>query len=67
VRADDKRKIPDRLLRQGPRGLPLVQHKAMVETAAHLTDHLFPHFLVRQRALSVPKPMRYFLQRGDAP
>jgi hypothetical protein len=38
----------------------------MVETAAHLTDHVFPHLPVRQWVLSVPKRLRYFLQRdGD--
>lgn len=37
----------------------------MVETAAHLTDHVFPHLPVWQWVLSVPKRMRYFLQRDD--
>ena len=35
----------------------------MVETAAHLTDHVFPRLPVRQWVLSVPKRPRYFLQR----
>jgi hypothetical protein len=35
----------------------------MVETAAHLTDHVFPRLPVRQWVLSVPKRLRFFLQR----
>lgn len=35
----------------------------MVETAAHLTDHVFPRLPVRQWVLSVPKRLRYFMQR----
>ena len=35
----------------------------MAETAAHLTDHVFPRLPVRQWVLSVPKRLRYFLQR----
>lgn len=35
----------------------------MTETAAHLADHVFPHLPVRQWVLSVPKRLRYFLQR----
>jgi len=38
----------------------------MVETAAHLTDHVFPRLPVRQWVLSVPKRLRYFLQRDAA-
>lgn len=34
----------------------------MVETAAHLADHVFPSLPVRQWVLSVPKRLRYFLQ-----
>jgi len=34
----------------------------MVETAAHLTDHVFPRLPVRQWVLSVPKRLRYFMQ-----
>jgi hypothetical protein len=37
----------------------------MALTAAHLTDHVFPHLPVRQWVLSVPKRLRYFLQRDD--
>ena len=33
----------------------------MVETAAHLVDHVFPHVPVRQFVLSVPKRLRPFL------
>ena len=35
----------------------------MVETAAYLTDHGFPRLPVRQWVLSVPKRLRYFMQR----
>jgi hypothetical protein len=38
----------------------------MVETAAHLNDHVFPRLPVRQWVLSVPKRLRYFMQR-DGP
>ena len=38
----------------------------MVETAAHLTDHVFPRLPVRQWVLSVPKRLRYFIQRDGA-
>ena len=33
---------------------------------AHLTDHVFPHLPVRQWVLTVPKRLRYFMQRGGA-
>jgi hypothetical protein len=35
----------------------------MAEAAAHLSDHVFPRLPVRQRVLSVPKRLRYYLQR----
>jgi len=35
----------------------------MAETAAHLVDHVFPPLPVRQWVLSVPKRLRYFLER----
>ena len=35
----------------------------MAETAAHLVDHVFPELPVRQWVLSLPKRLRYFLQR----
>ena len=38
----------------------------MVDTAAHLTDHVFPRLPVRQWVLSVPKRLRYFMQRDGA-
>jgi hypothetical protein len=38
----------------------------MVETAAHLTDHVFPRLPVRQWVLSVPKRLRYTLQSDPA-
>jgi hypothetical protein len=33
----------------------------MVETAAHLADHVIPRLPVRQWVLAVPKRLRYFL------
>jgi len=38
----------------------------MVESAAHLTDHVFTRAPVRQWVLSAPKRLRYFLQNGPA-
>ena len=38
----------------------------MVETAAYLTDHVFPRLPMRQWVLSVPKRLRYFMQRDGA-
>ena len=38
----------------------------MVETAAHLTDHVFPRLPVRQWVLSVPKRLRYLMRRDGA-
>ena len=35
----------------------------MAEAAAHLTDHVFLRLPVRQWVLSVPKRLRYYLQR----
>jgi hypothetical protein len=35
----------------------------MRDPAAHLTDHIFPRLPVRQGVLSVPKRLRYFLQK----
>ena len=37
----------------------------MVETAAHLVDHVFPPLPMRQWVLAVPKRLRYF-QQEDA-
>jgi hypothetical protein len=34
----------------------------MVETAAHLVDHVFPRLTVRQWVLSLPKRLRYFFR-----
>lgn len=36
--------------------------RQMVETAAHLSDHIFPKLPLRQWVLSLPKRLRYFLQ-----
>ena len=41
---------------------PSCTTRRMAETAAHLTDHIFPRLPVRQWVLSVPKHLRYFLQ-----
>ena len=38
----------------------------MVETAAHLCDHVFPRLPVRQWVLSVTKRLRYYMQRDGA-
>ncbi len=40
--------------------------RRMVETAAHLCDHVFPRLPVRQWVLSVPKRLHYFMQRDGA-
>ena len=45
---------------------PSCNTRRMVETAAHLTDHVFPRLAVRQWVLSVPKRLRYFMQRDGA-
>jgi hypothetical protein len=37
--------------------------RRMEETIAHLTDHLLPRLLVLQWVLSVPKRLRYLMQR----
>ena len=44
---------------------PSCNTRRMAETAAHLTDHVFPRLPVRQWVLSVPKRLRYFLQRDS--
>ena len=41
---------------------PSCNTRRMVETAAHLCDHVFPRLPVRQWVLSVPKRLRYFMQ-----
>jgi hypothetical protein len=46
--------------------VPVVQCRRVVETAAHLTDHVFPRLPVRQWVLAVPKRLRYFLHRDAA-
>ena len=45
---------------------PSCNTRRMVETAAHLTDQVFPRLPVRQWVLSVPKRLRYFMQRDGA-
>lgn len=45
---------------------PSCTTRRMAETAAHLSDHVFPRLPVRQWVLSVPKRFRYYMQR-DGP
>ena len=45
---------------------PACNARRMVETAAHLTDHVMPRLPVRQWVLSVPKCLRYYLQSDPA-
>lgn len=45
---------------------PSCTTRRMAQTAAHLTDHVFPCLPVRQWVLSVPKRLRYFMQRDGA-
>ncbi len=45
---------------------PSCSTRRIAETAAHLTDHVFPRLPVRQWVLSVPKRLRYFMQHGGA-
>ncbi len=42
---------------------PSCNARRMVETGAHLTDHVLPELPLRQWMLAVPKRLRYFLQR----
>jgi hypothetical protein len=42
---------------------PSCNARRMVETAAHLVDHVFPPLPVRQWVLSLPKRLRYFLRQ----
>jgi hypothetical protein len=45
---------------------PSCNTRRMAEAAAHLTDHVFPRLPVRQWVLSVPKRLRYYIQRDGA-
>jgi hypothetical protein len=45
---------------------PSCNTRRMVETAAHLTDHIFPRLQVHHWVLSVPKRLRYHMQRDGA-
>ncbi|MCP3868698.1 MAG: hypothetical protein GY703_11500 [Gammaproteobacteria bacterium] len=42
---------------------PSCNTRRMTETAAHLVDHVFPPLPVRQWVLSVPKRLRWYLER----
>jgi hypothetical protein len=46
-----------------PSVFPSCNTQRMVETTAHLSDHVFPRLPVRQWVLSVPAPLRYFMQK----
>lgn len=49
------------------RGLcPSCTTRRMAETAAHLVEHEFPRVPVRQRVMTFPKRLRYFLHRDPA-
>ena len=43
-----------------------MQYRSVVETAAHLTDHVFLRLPMRQWVLSVQKRLRYYMQREGA-
>jgi len=45
---------------------PSCTTRRMVETAAYLADHVIPRLAVRQWVLSVPKRLRYHLERDPA-
>ena len=45
---------------------PSCNTRRMVDTAAHLTDHVFPRLPMRHWVLWVPKRLRYFMQRDGA-
>jgi hypothetical protein len=45
---------------------PSCNTRRMAQTAAHLTDHVFPRLPVRQWVLSVPKRLRCYMQRDGA-
>jgi hypothetical protein len=45
---------------------PAGNARRMVDTAAHLTEHVMPRLPVRQWVLSVPKRLRYYLQNDAA-
>lgn len=50
-----------------PTGIPFGHNtRRMVETAAHLADHVMPRLPVRQWVLSVPKRLRCYLQSDPA-
>lgn len=50
-----------------PRGIcPSCNTRRMMETAAHLIDHVFLRLPMRQWVLSVPKLLSYFMQRDGA-
>ena len=51
---------------KGPGVCPSCNTRRMVETASHLTDHVFARLPVRQWVLTVPKRLRYFMQRDAA-
>lgn len=44
---------------------PSCTTRRMIETAAHLVDHVFPALPVRQWVLSLPKRLRYHLDGAE--
>lgn len=53
-------------MRKGRGVCPSCNARRLAETAAHLVDNVFPPLPVRQWVLSVPKRLRYFLEREPA-
>ena len=51
---------------QPGRGAKHVPGQSVPDTWVHLNDHVFPRLPVRQWVLSVPKRLRYFMQRDGA-
>jgi hypothetical protein len=45
---------------------PSCNMRRMVVTVAHLCDYVYPRLPIRQRVLSVPKRMRYYMKLGGA-
>src|SRR5690606_12784525 len=45
---------------------PSCTGRRMAETAAHLSDHVFPNVSLRQWVISVPQALRYWLNRNPA-
>lgn len=60
-------RLPSGDMAATPQGCrPAIYARRMAETAAHLVDHVFTPLPVRQWVLSVPKRLRYHLERDPA-